>query len=626
VPSGAELSGFVSNDRLDAFSIDQLVDIFSHLQVLVAYMDRDFNFLRVNHAYAAADGRAPGEFIGKNHFALYPDEDNEALFRRVVETGEPYTAYGRAFSYPARPEQGSRYWDWTLHPLRGEDGSGKGLLLTLVDVTEHHRLERLEALWDEVNGMVLHGEGRQELLQLICSRIAELFDFPLAWIGRRERDGTVSQRACGGISPSCRAALNRMGVRWYGGRDSVGPTGAAIRCGEIQTVRFEGTTASPLAELGREFGIRSAAAVPLVNRGEIYGAFTVYSRVPDLFDVPAMRHRLAAIADHLSVAVEAALDQEWLRLAQSALESAGNAIFITDRGGRIEWVNESFCKLTGYQRHEVIGESPRLLKSGHQAAGYYQTLWKTILDGSAWSDETVERHRDGSLFTVRQTITPIRGAAGEVTHFIAILEDITAQKETAVRLQHMAYHDRLTGLPNRSLFFDRLSLALAMAQRERRSLTVLFIDLDGFKAVNDTLGHQMGDQLLVEVARRLRATVRRSDSVARLAGDEFVAILHSVTCAEGGPVVARKILEALQPPVELDGSVVSVGASIGIACFPCHAESEDELVRLADDAMYAAKRAGRNRYAFTARNSALLPAACGRCVSPETHHAANGES
>jgi diguanylate cyclase (GGDEF)-like protein/PAS domain S-box-containing protein len=293
-----------------------------------------------------------------------------------------------------------------------------------------------------------------------------------------------------------------------------------------------------------------------------------------------------------------AMDQEKLRLLSSALASAGNAIFITDPAGNIQWINNSFTLLTGYTSEEVLGRSPSLLKSGKQDAEYYQMLWKTVQQGKTWSSETVERHKTGMLLTVQQTITPILNEEGIITHYISILDDISAQKEIAARIQYMAHFDALTALPNRALFHDRLHQVLAQAKRDGLVSALMFIDLDRFKAVNDTLGHHIGDLLLQSVAERIKACVRETDTVSRLAGDEFTVLLPHVHSREDAALIADKITAALARPFNLQGHEVNIGSSTGIAFYPADADSDEALIRCADNAMYAAKEQGRGIFRF----------------------------
>ncbi len=234
-------------------------------------------------------------------------------------------------------------------------------------------------------------------------------------------------------------------------------------------------------------------------------------------------------------------------LLANALSSIANAVFITDRDGRIVWANEAFSRLSGYATHEALGRSPAMLKSGRQDAEFYRELWQTILAGSVWRGEVVERRKDGSLYAVDETITPLCDAAGNITYFVATLHDTTLRKKEGDRDHFLAYHDSLTGLPNRALFLRLLEQALAHCARSARRLAVLFIDLDHFKPVNDTLGHQLGDLLLATVAERLRASVRKSDVVARLAGDEFTVIQTDIVDVRPARALARTLVRALGP-------------------------------------------------------------------------------
>jgi diguanylate cyclase (GGDEF)-like protein/PAS domain S-box-containing protein len=311
-----------------------------------------------------------------------------------------------------------------------------------------------------------------------------------------------------------------------------------------------------------------------------------------------MVNRLVGIASRISMALEMGMDQQQLRLLGMALASAANAVMVTDHQGRIQWANAAFLRLSGYEEGEIIGQSPQILKSGQQDKAYYQALWRTINNGEVWSNETVEKNKDGSLYTVMQTITPLTDAAGRITHFIAIHEDITDQKHTRERISHMAQYDGLTDLPNRALFYDRLRQALSLARRGNVGLALMFLDLDRFKQVNDTLGHHIGDVLLKSVAERLRQCVRESDTVARLGGDEFTVLLYDLREREDIGRIAEKIIAAVSRPYELDGHDVRIGVSIGIARFTVDTEDEDKLMNLADKAMYAAKAEGRNTYRF----------------------------
>ncbi|MBI5786752.1 MAG: diguanylate cyclase [Rhodocyclales bacterium] len=290
--------------------------------------------------------------------------------------------------------------------------------------------------------------------------------------------------------------------------------------------------------------------------------------------------------------------EEQRRLALRVFQSSHDGIMVTDPAGTILDVNQAFCALTGYSRDEAIGQSSRLLDSGHHDKAFFEQMFDTIAREDHWLGEIWNRTKAGAISVVLMTISAVRDAAGELTHYVGVFTDITQKKESERRLEHLAHHDALTDLPNRSLFRDRLRQAIRKAERDEQALALLFIDLDRFKEVNDTLGHVTGDQLLVEAARRITACVRNSDTVARLGGDEFTVVLQGVEDRDAATGVARDVIEALAAPFKLDQATVSLSASIGIALCPDDAEDPDALTDAADQAMYDAKAMGRNRYSF----------------------------
>jgi len=291
--------------------------------------------------------------------------------------------------------------------------------------------------------------------------------------------------------------------------------------------------------------------------------------------------------------------EEMLRKLASAVEHSPISVMITDVEGRIEYVNPKFCEVTGYTLREVVGQNPRFLKGGGQSEEFYQDLWQTILSGREWHGEFHNRNKDGSYVWELASISPVIDDSGTITHFVGVKEDISELKRLQKELGQMAHSDRLTGLPNRALFFDRLEQVMIHARRKRGRFALLFVDLDGFKAVNDTHGHQVGDQLLQAVAHRLTFCVRQSDTVARIGGDEFIIILNDLNHWEEPGLVARKVLEAFSASFGIGDVTCSVGVSIGISIYPDDAEEANLLISKADFAMYEAKKGGKNTYRYT---------------------------
>lgn len=286
------------------------------------------------------------------------------------------------------------------------------------------------------------------------------------------------------------------------------------------------------------------------------------------------------------------------RLSAKVFESASEGIIITDANNRIVTANQAFVALSGYSLPELLGQDPRILDSGRNTPDFYRLMWKSINETGAWRGELWNRRRNGDLFPVWLAISVEHDVAGNVAHYIGIFTDITERKLTDERITFLAHNDPLTGLANRSLLHARVELALAMAARGARHAAVLFLDLDRFKTVNDSLGHAVGDSLLQKVAQRIQRCVRDEDTVARLGGDEFVIVLSDLRSAEDAAIVASKILEAHVDPFPLGEFEVNVTPSIGIAVYPDNGGDCQTLLKNADVAMYYAKQKGRNNFQF----------------------------
>lgn len=277
---------------------------------------------------------------------------------------------------------------------------------------------------------------------------------------------------------------------------------------------------------------------------------------------------------------------------------------ITDAAGVIEYVNAAFEKLTGYARAEVVGRTPAVLKSGKQDPKFYRRLWRELRAGRPFRAVFTNRRKSGELFHEEEVIHPVRGPGGSIAHFISSGRDVTATMRELRRLEHDATHDALTGLPNRTLFADRLAQAVRLAARRKELFAVAVFDLDGFRRANNRFGHEAGDAVLREVARRTRRCIRAADTVARLGGDEFGIILAGTASRAAAAAVLEKVRAANAAPVRHDSRKIPMSISIGACLYPRDGRSERTLSRRADAAMYAAKRAGGDRWCFIDRNQA----------------------
>lgn len=302
---------------------------------------------------------------------------------------------------------------------------------------------------------------------------------------------------------------------------------------------------------------------------------------------------------------------ERLALRDDLLNSLSEGVYGVDVKGRCTFINPAALAMLGFDRDEMIGEDQHRLIHHHHPDGrpYPATdcpLWRTLNDGKARETEEVFFRKDGTSFPARMSAQPIWDS-GRITGAVVAFEDVTARREAEARIRALALHDALTGLPNRRLLADRMEHALAQAARDGTQVALLFIDLDGFKPINDRFGHETGDAVLVEVARRLQDSVRAVDAVARFAGDEFVILLPGLAHAEDAEVVATKIVGLVSEAIPVGKQRHTVTVSVGLARYPNHGPEATDLLRAADDAMYCAKYAGKNRWRWAPENATGVP-------------------
>lgn len=290
--------------------------------------------------------------------------------------------------------------------------------------------------------------------------------------------------------------------------------------------------------------------------------------------------------------------EQTLQLQTRAMNAAGDQIIIADSRGRILFANQAFQDESGYTTDEARALESGFAQPGVHPPEFYREMWDTILDGQTWKGEVTNRRKDGSLYVEEMTITPVMTEDGQIQNFIAIKRNATQRKIQEQKLKHLASHDALTGLPNRTLFAKRLQEKMEEARSRDGYIAVVFLDLDKFKYINDTLGHECGDYLLQLVAKRLTDAVRDGDTVARMGGDEFTILLGRINHPSNAQKVAERVMSRMAQPFLIAGREVPITASLGISLYPQHGQSAEDLLRLADSAMFQAKQSGRNKYAF----------------------------
>ncbi len=324
--------------------------------------------------------------------------------------------------------------------------------------------------------------------------------------------------------------------------------------------------------------------------------------VSPMWKVGAQASNHVAVVENIT---QRKLAEEELRRAASVFDNTDEGIIVTNAECNIIMVNKAFTDITGYKADEVFGRNPRLLQSGRHDASFYQTMWVTLKRDNQWRGEIWNRRKNGDIYPVSENINIVRDEKGRIANYVSVFTDISILKESEQRLIQHAYHDTLTGLPNRLRFMANLEQATESAKRNNHKVALLFLDLDGFKNVNDNFGHDIGDQLLITIAERLKSCVRSEDTVARLGGDEFTIILTKITKSEDAGLIADKIIDAIRKPIILNSHTINTSTSIGISIYPDDAVDEEELVKAADIAMYNSKVTGKDGFQFITAKLAL---------------------
>jgi diguanylate cyclase (GGDEF)-like protein/PAS domain S-box-containing protein len=524
---------------------------------------------------------------------LHPDDNQNVLasIQESARTLEPWRCEYRV----VLPRQGLRWRRGDARPQRLADGSvlWHGFV---TDITERKRAEAQEQARNRMFELLAEGGALPEILVQAVNYLEVANDRLSCMILMADESG---RRLRVGAAPSLPAfyvdAIDGLAIG-----EGVASSGTAVfrdAFVAVEDIRSHPDWA-PFRDLAVRAGLISCWSEPIrSSKGAVLGAFAVYQKQPG---APSARDLdlIRQAAQLAGIAIERKHTEAELLLASSVYQASGEAIMVTDAANLIVAVNPAFTRLTGYALPEVVGRSSILLGAGGQGDTFYQTLWNALATAGHWQGEVWDRRKNGETFAAWVTINAIPGKDGRVYRYVALLSDITEKKRSDEIIWEHANYDPLTHLPNRRLFRDRLQQEIKKTQRAGLSLALLFIDLDRFKEVNDTLGHNIGDLLLVEAARRIRGCVRDSDTVARLGGDEFTVILPQLNDTAHVEQVAEAIVRTLARPFKLGEEMAYVSASVGITIYPADAVEVEDLLKNADQAMYVAKNQGRNGFSY----------------------------
>ena len=525
---------------------------------------------------------------------LYTPESSQTLLDAVgkaVADGTPYTL-----------DLMTVQSDGELRPCIAKgfpqrDASGRVVRIDglVQDITERKQAEQYERFRSHTLEMLASSEPLAEVLESIVRGVEKLNPGMLCSILLLDLEG---RHLCKGVAPSLpdfyNAALEgiEIGV-------GVGSCGTAAFTGERVIVADIATHPywTPYKDLAASAGLGACWSQPIRGAGgKVLGTFAIYHRAPHtpaLADI-ALIEQTASLT---SIAIERKAAQEQLQLAAGVFTHALEGIMITTPDGSIVDVNAAFTSITGFTREDALGKNPRFLHSGRHSADYFAAMWRNLIANGYWYGEVWNRRKSGEVFAEMQAISAVRDAQGKVSQYISLFSDITERKAHESQLEHIAHFDPLTNLPNRVLLADRLQQAMAQAQRRQQQVAVAFLDLDGFKAINDQHGHAIGDQVLITLARRMREALREGDTLARIGGDEFVAVLIDLEDSTASVPLLNRLLAAAALPVQVDDLMPQVSASVGVTFYPQAQDMDaDQLMRQADHAMYQAKMAGKNRY------------------------------
>ena len=547
--------------------------------------------------------------IGRTVKDIWPSDAVNAIMAAIHEAQNEGHSHGKVFQLVL--DAGTYWFELSVSPKLASVQATPSFIMILHDITEHkamqlkvERLSNFYAALSQCNQAIVRCDNEDELFSIICNDAVTFGGMSMAWIGLlgddRQKIKPVASFGTGiEYLDSIEISLN------INEPSSFGPVATAIREGcPVWCQDFQHDEMTQLwHERAVVYGWQASASLPIYCKGIPVGIFMLYADITDAFDEVAqnllreMAMDISYALDNFSKEAERIQIETQQHQLASVVEQSANGILITDVDANIEYVNQAFVDISGYSLDDIKGKNPRLLESGKTAPSIDEQMWARIMDGKPWRGELINCRKDGTEYTISIFITPLFDAQGNITNYLSVNENITAKIEAEARIQHLVCFDQLTGLPNRIRLKDRFNYSISLAQRAEQNLTVMSFDLDHFKNINDSLGHNAGDQLLIELTRRFKTVLREEDTLSRMSGDEFILLLPD-TDEQSASMVAEKLLNLIAQPYDLNGNEVVSTISIGIALYPHDGQDVETLSKNADTAMYRVKKSGRNSFCF----------------------------
>ena len=525
---------------------------------------------------------------------IHPDDLEAALARQPVLLSEGQLTHDYRFLH----RSGRIVWILDeLRLVRNADGEPAEIVGAWLDISEHKRLELIRQAHQSALNLIVASQPLPVVLNDIAQRLEVINPGMLVSILLLDKHaGRLKHGAAPSLPDEYNAAVNRVMIG-----DGIGSCGAAAWRGEavIVTDIDHHPFWQPFLESTRKANLHACWSIPFKDEaGSVLGTFAIYHRTPRE-PSPADLILINEFASITAVAVQKVHAAETLKQAAAVFESSREGVVITDLEPRILAINRAYTEITGYSEAQVLGKNPKIIKSGHHGKSFYQAMWASLKTVGHWSGEIWNRRRNGEIYPQWLTISTVCNDRNEPCNYVGVFADITQMKQSEAQLAHLAHYDPLTGLPNRLLVQSRLYHAIERAQRHNLRIATLYVDLDRFKNVNDSLGHPIGDELLIMLAARLKKRLREEDTLARLGGDEFLLVLEDIKEPSEPASVAQTLIDLLATPFALpSGHEIFINASIGISLFPDDASNVTELIQHADMAMYLAKKEGRSTYRY----------------------------